>query len=546
MVRLETPSPGDRNPVRCRQVWDEMSDEEVNGGCYVCTYVIFVLQDLDHWLVTSDRYKARDKRPDGLVLYGRWSSDGSVKLQCLGKWHSVGSVAFRWLEIRKRETGLGQECRGRRECRSKWRSKETGQRNRDMAYGNWKEACGRWMSIQESKWKPKGKRVLVLSRKWCLESFCTFSDGRGRRRCMQTTAMKSILLGKMITCTWSEKRQTACETNYQCYCDTGQFATALGPTVTARETFPDPNDSIQYSPSLIPDKLGKGVRHARDVAHDLGKGSNHQSGAHGINKLQGLYGISHVDGRLNINEQTRKEKALSLVCGVETEMLTVDYDEIKNEGQGFAQDKTNTLGKERRRKHSRWPLTPLQQLWVLNRQKYLKLMEDEVTGLMENLRFTEEELKDVSIEGEEMMTNVEDADKWVVGKAPEFQGPFQFGEWVKVDLSKGRQNLRKKTGIIYANGKQELSRKEETGEHGMDSVEELERKSLQIERGKEVGPSVARSRTVKRSLKGKNEVCNPISAKKSKTFSNVVGDEDEISEASSPVKFSAQTVEAGS
>ncbi|KAK8618007.1 hypothetical protein V6N13_080906 [Hibiscus sabdariffa] len=119
MVRLETPSPGDRNPVRCRQVWDEMSGEEVNGGCYVCTYVIFVLQDLDRWLVTSDQYKVRDKRSDGLVLYGRWSSDGSVKLKCFGKWHSVGSVAFRWLEIWKRETGLGQECRGRRECRSK-------------------------------------------------------------------------------------------------------------------------------------------------------------------------------------------------------------------------------------------------------------------------------------------------------------------------------------------------------------------------------------------------------------------------------------------
>ncbi|KAK8684344.1 hypothetical protein V6N13_040374 [Hibiscus sabdariffa] len=274
---------------------------------------------------------------------------------------------------------------------------------------------------------------------------------------------------------------------------------------------------IKCSPSLISDKSGKGCRHARDVAHDLGKESNHQSGAHGISKLQGLYGISHVDGRININEQIRKEKALSLVCGVETKMLTVDYDEIKNEGQGFAQDKTNTLGKERRQKHSRWPLTLLQQLWVLNRQKYVKLMEDEVTGLMENLRFTEEELKDVSIEGEEMMANVEDADKWVVAKL------ISPGIVDGVDLSKGRQNLRKKPGIVYANGKQELSRKEETGEHGMDSVEELEKKTLQIERGKEVGPSVARSRTVMRSLKGKNEVCNPISAKTSKTFSNVVG-----------------------
>ncbi|KAK9031990.1 hypothetical protein V6N11_056275 [Hibiscus sabdariffa] len=131
-------------------------------------------------------------------------------------------------------------------------------------------------------------------------------------------------------------------------------------------------------------------------------------------------------------------------------------------------------------------------------------------------------------------------------RVTEFQGPFQFGDWLKVDLSKGRQSLRKKPGIVYANEKQGRNRKEETGEHGMDPVEELERQSLQLEKGKEAGPSIARSKTVKRTWKGKNEVCNPISAKISRTLSNIVGDEDEISEASSLVKFSAQTVEAGS
>ncbi|KAL4368004.1 hypothetical protein GQ457_05G011570 [Hibiscus cannabinus] len=279
MVRLETPSPGDRNPVHCRQVWDEMSGEE----------------DLDRWLVSSDRYRVRDRRSDGMVLSRRWSSDGSVKLQCFGKWHSVGCVAFRWLQVRKRETRLGQECRKRREGRSKWRNKEAGQRNRDMVCVNWKGKCGRWMSIQETKWKARGKRTPGVSRKWCLESFCKFSDDRGRRRCMHTTAMEFFLLGTMITCTWSERRQTSCDKNRQWYWDMGQFATTLGPTMTARETFPDHNDSIQEngpplgsacawgqrwirgecfriqcSPSLISDNLGKGCRHARDVAHDLG------------------------------------------------------------------------------------------------------------------------------------------------------------------------------------------------------------------------------------------------------------------------------------
>ncbi|KAK8660438.1 hypothetical protein V6N13_051364 [Hibiscus sabdariffa] len=201
-----------------------------------------------------------------------------------------------------------------------------------------------------------------------------------------------------------------------------------------------------------------------------------------------------------VNQQARKEKALLTGSGVETDILTVDLDGIKNGGHGFTHGKTNILGKEKRTKKSRWPLTLLQRLWFSKRQKNSKPMEDEVAGLMENLRFTKDELKDVNIEGEEMMINVEDADKWIVA---EFQGPFQFGEWLKVDLSKGRQNLRKKPGIVYANGKHELNRKEETGEHGMDSVEELGRQSLQMERGKEAGPSIARSKTMKWTLKRK-------------------------------------------
>ncbi|KAK8480152.1 hypothetical protein V6N13_121635 [Hibiscus sabdariffa] len=130
-------------------------------------------------------------------------------------------------------------------------------------------------------------------------------------------------------------------------------------------------------------------------------------------------------------------------------------------------------------------------------------------------------------------------------RAIEFQGPFQFGEWLKVDLSKGRQNLRRKPRIVYANGQQGKQRKEETGEHGINSVEELERQNLQVDKGKDIGPSIARSKTVKRTLRGKNEVCSPFAAKKSRTLSNVLGDEDEISEASSPIKISMQTVEAG-
>ncbi|KAK8555355.1 hypothetical protein V6N13_037021 [Hibiscus sabdariffa] len=128
----------------------------------------------------------------------------------------------------------------------------------------------------------------------------------------------------------------------------------------------------------------------------------------------------------------------------------------------------------------------------------------------------------------------------------DFQGPFQFGEWLKVDMSKGRMNLRRKPGIVYANRAQGKQDKEETREHMMESLEEEGRENITLDKGKAVGQSLARARTVKRTLKGKNEVCNPFTAKKSRTVSNTIGDEDECSEATSPIKNSAQTVEAGS
>ncbi|KAK8557893.1 hypothetical protein V6N13_008686 [Hibiscus sabdariffa] len=72
----------------------------------------------------------------------------------------------------------------------------------------------------------------------------------------------------------------------------------------------------------------------------------------------------------------------------------------------------------------------------------------------------------------------------------------------------------------------------------MESLGEEGRETINLDKGKAVGQSMTRSRTVKRTLKGKNEVCNPFTAKKS--------NEDEFSEATSPIKSSAQTVEAGS
>ncbi|KAK8634853.1 hypothetical protein V6N13_022733 [Hibiscus sabdariffa] len=154
-------------------------------------------------------------------------------------------------------------------------------------------------------------------------------------------------------------------------------------------------------------------------------------------------------------------------------------------------------------------------------------MAEEVAGLMENLKFSEEELVDVNADGEGMFEPLEGSEKWVV------------------DLAKGQGTLRRKQGIVYANREQGQSNPEGSGEHLLSS-QEVETFSLkQRDRGKSTGIMSSVPRAVKRTLKGKNEVCNPIAPKKSKTVSVIGRDEDEFSEASSPIKFSAPTLEAG-
>ncbi|KAK8480153.1 hypothetical protein V6N12_018657 [Hibiscus sabdariffa] len=123
MGRLGTPSPGGRNLALCCQVWDETSGVRVSGGCYVCAHLIFVLQDLPSWLVSSDRYKVMVMMMVGLMEYGKWHSEGSVKLHGMEKWHSVGSVMF---QLRKRKKwdldfGFGDDRNRKKRSRVSWK-----------------------------------------------------------------------------------------------------------------------------------------------------------------------------------------------------------------------------------------------------------------------------------------------------------------------------------------------------------------------------------------------------------------------------------------
>ncbi|KAK9031989.1 hypothetical protein V6N11_056274 [Hibiscus sabdariffa] len=245
MVRLGTPSLGGWNLVHCHQVWDEKPGAKVNGGCYVCAHIIFVLQDLPNWLVAPDRYKDGDRRFEGSVQIGKRLSEGSVKLQGLEKWHSDGSVVFRLMGKRNWKAGFDCDYRESWKNRNGWSEIVTKRRYRGTVQGNRKEENNRRKSLQGKIWKLETKRALFVWCRRCVDVNLNFLGGHGRRRYMQTTTMESTSMKKSITCDWSEKVQKACENYNQYKWDTGQFEEELGPAVMARETFPDFNDIFQ-------------------------------------------------------------------------------------------------------------------------------------------------------------------------------------------------------------------------------------------------------------------------------------------------------------
>ncbi|KAL4296489.1 hypothetical protein GQ457_12G013640 [Hibiscus cannabinus] len=65
----------------------------------------------------------------------------------------------------------------------------------------------------------------------------------------------------------------------------------------------------------------------------------------------------------------------------------------------------------------------------------------------------------------------------------DFQGPFQFGDWLRVDLGKNRLNLRKKPGIVYAERTSGIKIREGEGERVAGSQEEGE-ETMDVQNGK--------------------------------------------------------------
>ncbi|KAK8530671.1 hypothetical protein V6N12_013176 [Hibiscus sabdariffa] len=538
-VRLETPSPGGRHPFHCRQVWNEMSGDRVSGGCSVCTHFFFVLQDLANWLESSDWYKVKVLIQEGLYTSKGCHNDGLVILLGWDQWQPLQGLSFHGLDFKIQ----GDE---RRRSDRLWKLSGNGRKNEKTGLPKGKEEG----EVAEDRVLRERDRVLgeigdqdVRRRvgkemRWIL-CFGSGNMSWGRRRRWWYTAdMGAGRLEKKITCEGRTKGLETCGNTLSDNWATWRIEKSMGPKVTAGGTFPETNHFLQtFGPTTgsirgrlamqIPKEpwsghnspikgtkkvnrcliyLGVGAQGTKMVS---GKGrhcgAQLPEGERRIKRastliLHGMHGIKEIKMDLAANGHSRKEKVESSVGGVQQIIISA-IDEEREEIEGFRFIRSYSSQKRK--------------------EKPFKTYEQSKVFSDNPCSFPSEKSLQESMADE-------------------------FGEWLKVDMSKGRMNVRRKPGIVYASRAQGKQDKEETREHMMESLEEEGRENFNLDKGKAVGQSLARSRTVKRTLKGKNEVCNPFTAKKSRTVSNAIGDEDECSEATSPIKNSAQTVEAGS
>ncbi|KAK8676859.1 hypothetical protein V6N13_142420 [Hibiscus sabdariffa] len=140
------------------------------------------------------------------------------------------------------------------------------------------------------------------------------------------------------------------------------------------------------------------------------------------------------------------------------------------------------------------------------RKLKFEFMADGVIKLMENLNFSEDELMEVgAIEGE-LMGNI------------------------AVDM--GQQGAsKKKLGIVYKHPRHGTGALE--GGHSSNEERSVDRGLgvVQRDKGKQAGTRGLRFWNAKRTLQGKNEVCNPISSKRTKQSASCRGcEEDESGE----------------
>ncbi|KAK8670614.1 hypothetical protein V6N13_037232 [Hibiscus sabdariffa] len=503
MVRLGWPSPGLRIRVAATvRIWNEASGRGGSGGCTVSSPFVFLLQVSACWVALSDWYKVK----------GNIAGLGSVKVECYGRgtkvfverYDSDGSGILR----EKRTKLIEFKERGSSEMEMQWRllkvvGRGSGQRDKDWKGGGKEKQGRREMERRDGSgsWigEQIGGRRKVPDSGWGEKRWWRRKMMRERRAENGEQRFQKRRLG-MIT--WKGDADMAGASHSQ---NTWTATRQTGRTRSTRGTGSDmharkgkrigglsrwivgPKDDDAYG----------GLRFSRESRPQFGE-QNQLCGPPIICQASGRH---HNDVGLKM-DQWRLNKAMQEVL--------------------------------------RWLITGsglhVCRKWNMVRQGWANnYMVGFAWLLKDGLR------KRVSMHG---FVDMEKRHGWdLCSTRPDgFEGPFQYGDWMKVDM--GQPLQRKKLGMVYKDPRWTVELT--GGEEG--STEErtmgIGKGTVQKDRGRTGVSGGSRFRTGKRVLQGKNEVCNPIAMKKSRQSLSCQGcDEDEVSEATSPIK-NIPTVEA--
>ncbi|KAK8478144.1 hypothetical protein V6N11_063381 [Hibiscus sabdariffa] len=540
MVRLGWPSPGLRIRVAATvRIWNEASGRGGSGGCTVSSPFVFLLQVSACWVALSDWYKVK----------GNIAGLGSVKVECYGRgtkvfverYDSDGSGILR----EKRTKLIEFKERGSSEMEMQWRllkvvGRGSGQRDKDWKGGGKEKQGRREMERRDGSgsWigEQIGGRRKVPDSGWGEKRWWRRKMMRERRAENGEQRFQKRRLG-MIT--WKGDADMAGASHSQ---NTWTATRQTGRTRSTRGTGSDmharkgkrigglsrwivgPKDDDAYG----------GLRFSRESRPQFGE-QNQLCGPPIICQASGRH---HNDVGLKM-DQWRLNKAMQevlrwLITGsglhvcrkwnmwdrgifIWDRWIKKATDRMAGVGEGKPEKggkkKALSVGFISRKQRDRGGD---------NVEPEAKLMADGVTMLMEKLKFSEEELMEVGEMEGTQSGNVEGSEKWPDG----FEGPFQYGDWMKVDM--GQPLQRKKLGMVYKDPRWTVELT--GGEEG--STEErtmgIGKGTVQKDRGRTGVSGGSRFRTGKRVLQGKNEVCNPIAMKKSRQSLSCQGcDEDE-------------------
>ncbi|KAK8616729.1 hypothetical protein V6N13_116699 [Hibiscus sabdariffa] len=420
--------------------------------------------DLPSWLESSDWYKVKVLIKDGLYSSRSCHNDGFVELLGWEKWQFLQGLSFH---------GLGFIMHGgvRRKSERVWKVTGNGRKNEKtrLLKGKAEGEVAEDSRLRERVhamgqiWDLDARRRVGKEMRWIL-CFGSGNMSWGRRRRWWYTAdMGAGCMEKMITCDRSAKGQKTCENILESNWSTWRIEKPMGPTVAAGGTFSEPNHSLRVSgPAMwstrrclamqIPKEIRSGhdspingVKKVNRFQFYVGVGAqetkvlkekDRHCGAQlpegerrirrpGTLILHGMHGINYVKRKLAANGHSRKEKVEGSECGVQHNAFsTVDGE----------RDKIGWLRVFRIYISWKW------------KEKSFKTPEQN-KGFRDNpCCFSPKTSLQESMADE-------------------------FGEWLKVDMNKGRMNVRRKPGIVYASRAQGKQDKEETREHTIESLE---------------------------------------------------------------------------